>query len=264
MTVQTSTTTIATNPFAAALAEAEKTTGRTLPVRRSVIPTMQAIKLHKNRGDQDILVKFYGTNADITDITPHNTFFDGLQDREAVETVHALFAKAIGRDEKSYTGRERNGLVDTADSKMEKRGALQAGYFFKDLHGAGFRPLQVRVFKKIRSVEEKQRIVKVHGSETYEDQFVLEIRLVHESVWEEKLTAFQSCGMGGLQPKHDFFRALKKLVCPSRWGACTVFSNNTATLDPTVTINFRDQTRGGQPQELALEEGKIVWVPAKE
>jgi hypothetical protein len=256
---------MATNPFASALAVAEEVSGKKVEVKRSVIPNMSAIRLHNNLGDQDILVKFYGTNADITDITPSDTFFDGLQDRESVETMHASFAKEKGKDEKSYASRERDGLVDTADSKMEARGNLQAGYFFKHLNREGFKPLQIRVFKKIRSEEEKRRIETAHGKEAYHDQFVLEIRLTHESIFEEKLAACKAVGMGGLQPNHLFFRKLKNILCECRWGACTVFSNNTATFDPSITVNFRDGARRGQDaKELTVtDDGRITWVPVE-
>ncbi len=228
------------------------------------MPTRQSIRLHKDRGDQDVLVKFYAPGEVIKSLI--HPIFDKtyeLRDQEAANKRHAEIARILGYDRKSAEGRIREGAHDTADFKMEGKGQLRAGHFLKQLESHGFKIIQSLCYAKARGAEEQNRLTDKYGPENVHIQHVIEIRFAHESVFGDKLLAMQTAGEKGLGRNQVFLQELRNRVCPSQWGACTVFSNNTATVDPTITVNFRNPPVGTKPQELALVDGEIKWIAAR-
>lgn len=218
-----------------------------IALKKVTLPTRATASLHKNRGDQDILVKWYFGSDDVRKFIPEGVHWDGMVDQESIEQEHAAFARAVGKSWKGAEDRIRKGARDTADWKVEsgntKPGTVSADGLWESLEEHGFNLLRARAYISRRRSDQRG---------------VIELRFTHESVFQESLAALSAVvGMEkvqGTKPTGCLREELKKMMA-FKMGFCTVFSN-TATFDPTITINFRGQYNSrGERRTFYLREG---------
>jgi len=232
--------TTATSPFVG-LQKAD------LALKNTVMPTRQIGRLHKDRGDQAILVKWFFNPAEVQRFIPKGIFWAGMVDQARIEEEHASFAQAFDKSWKAVTGRIREGAFDTADSKVEsgneKHGVVSADGLWGALEAHGFKLLRAHAYISRRDNNQKG---------------VIELRFVHNSVFEISHVALAGA-LGGLKgkglcPGGDLISELNKMMY-FKMGFCTVFSN-TATFDPTITINFRAKFNDkGERRVFFLRDG---------
>lgn len=237
------------NDIKNALAEAEAAAGAKIKTKGTTMPTVQAIRLHKRRADQAVLMKWYMDPDDVRHVMPRGIRWDGLVDQTSVEEAHAAFAQQMGKHSKSGVGRIREGAVDTADCKMESspaRASVCCEGIWDSLVGHGFQLVRAHAYQSSRGNNYKG---------------VIEMRFVHEEDAEVAREAMRVCNMQGIitRPESRLVGQLREFTM-FRSGFCTVFSN-TATVDPTITVNFRGEpSNKGESRILLLHEGCLRFV----